>query len=85
MDKFEKATKDHDDKYRLAFTIISVGSIALAYLAIPFTEESVFLAVIFFIVCQIGAYYFYKIMGPKRENFEEEKKEKNVRNDQTRT
>ena len=72
MNKFEKASKEYDDKYRLAFTIISVVSIALAYLAIPFTDESVFLAVIFFIVCQIGAYYFYKTMAPKKENFKQE-------------
>ena len=72
MKKFEKAIKSHDDKYRLAFTIISVVSVALAYVAIPFTEESVFLAAVFFIVCQLGAYYVYKTMTPKKENFIEE-------------
>ena len=29
----------------------------------------IFLAVIFFIVCQLGAYYFYKSMAPKKEDF----------------
>ena len=65
--EIEKATESHYDKYKSAIIIITVVSVVLAYIAIPFTEESVFLAFIFFIVCQLGAYYIYKSSHPEKD------------------
>ena len=73
--EFEKKLKSYDDKYRFAATIIFVGSIILAYIAIPFSEDSAFLAVVFFIVCQGVAYYIYKQNIPRKDE-----RQKNITN-----
>ena len=63
----EKAAEGHYGKYKFAIIIITIVSIILAYIAIPFTEESTILAFIFFIVCQLGAYFIYKSSHPKKD------------------